>query len=131
LQKVGLSPQTAVTIDNGLSILNTIGGAAAINAARHTARASFCFRSPQRLVKEVAKKGLPPNHMWSKNRPFKNKTAAELDKMFRDKGFDIRGNNPMIGHGSYLNPKNGRQYRLDPYGRGTYSWEPNHVDVAR
>jgi RHS repeat-associated protein len=73
---------------------------------------------------------LPDGHIWQIASPFKNKTANELEKMFLEKGFISFGKNPIIGQGSYVNPKNFRQYRIDPYHTGRYR-EPNHVDVSR
>jgi RHS repeat-associated protein len=63
--------------------------------------------------------------------PFKGKSADEIDKMFRDKGFDPRGPDPKNGYGGYVNPSSERSYHIDPggtYGRGV---EPPHVDVNR
>ena len=50
--------------------------------------------------------------------------------MFIEKGFEPKGANPIKGSGSYINPRNGRQYRIDPENAGRYQ-EPNHVDVSR
>ncbi len=71
------------------------------------------------LAKRVAK-GL--------RNPFKGKTPGQIDKMFRKKGFDPRGEDPRSGIGGYVNPKTGRSYHLDPKNR---SGEPSHVDVNR
>ena len=60
--------------------------------------------------------------------PFKGKTPGQIDKMFRKKGFDPRGEDPREGIGGYVNPKTGRSYHIDPKNR---SGEPSHVDVNR
>ena len=62
--------------------------------------------------------------------PFKNKSAKDIDKMFRKKGFESRGPDPINGYGGYVNPKTGRSYHIDPKEYGKYR-EPNHVDVNR
>jgi hypothetical protein len=60
--------------------------------------------------------------------PFKGKTAAEIDGMFKAKGFDLRGPDPLNGKGGYVNPKNGRSYHID---EANSFGEPPHVDVNR
>ena len=40
--------------------------------------------------------------------PFKGRTAAEIDEMFKAKGFEPRGPDPLNGKGGYVNPKTGR-----------------------
>ena len=50
--------------------------------------------------------------------------------MFKDKGFEQRGSDPLNGKGGYVNPKTGRSYHIDPADYGKYR-EPNHVDVNR
>jgi RHS repeat-associated protein len=60
--------------------------------------------------------------------PFKGKSAAQIDQMFRTKGFDPRGPSPITGKGGYVDPKNGRSYHIDP--NNSYG-EPPHVDVNR
>ena len=62
--------------------------------------------------------------------PFKNKTAEQIDKMFRKKGFEPRGRDPLNGYGGYVNPNTGRSYHIDPIKYGKYR-EPNHIDVNR
>ncbi|MBU2545607.1 MAG: hypothetical protein KKE46_00505, partial [Gammaproteobacteria bacterium] len=62
--------------------------------------------------------------------PFKGKNAGEIDQMFRAKGYEMRGNNPVNGEGGYVNPYTGRSYHIDPIDFGRYR-EPNHVDVNR
>lgn len=64
--------------------------------------------------------------------PFKGKSALEIDEMFRAKGFQPKGPNPMGGQGSYVNPRTGRGYHIDarhgarpPYPKGP------HVGVHR
>ncbi|WP_193785809.1 polymorphic toxin type 37 domain-containing protein [Waddlia chondrophila] len=50
-----------------------------------------------------------------------------------DKGYKLKPENSdllMRGKGSYINPKNKRQYHIDPKYSGRYR-EPNHVDVSR
>ena len=60
--------------------------------------------------------------------PFKGKTPRQIDKMFRKKGFETRGPNPLEGKGDYVNPKTGRSYHIDE--KNKYN-EPSHVDVNR
>ena len=63
--------------------------------------------------------------------PFRGKTAEQIDEMFRRRGFDARGPDPIHGRGGYVNPKTGRSFHIDPgaeYKRGT---EYPHVDVNR
>ena len=82
----------------------------------------------KKVLKQVEQ--LPEGHIWFKTNPFKNKTAQELHDAFKKKGYLPTGDDPLNGLGSYLNPKNKRQYRIDPYHVGQYR-EPNHVDVER
>ena len=56
------------------------------------------------------------------------KSAKEIDKMFRAKGFEPRGPNPIKGEGGYVNPKTSRSYHIDEANR---FGEPPHVDVNR
>ncbi|CRX38697.1 conserved hypothetical protein [Estrella lausannensis] len=77
------------------------------------------------IAKEVA-----DDHIWIRASPFRNKSAKELDAMFRKKGFDPEGPDALNGLGNYINRKNGRQYHIDPKHVGRYA-EPNHVDVGR
>lgn len=87
----------------------------------------------QKINKEFLRQGTREaveDHIWTRASPFKNKTVAELDSMFRKKGFDPEGPDALNGMGNYLNPKNGRQYHIDPKYFGRYR-EPNHVDVGR
>jgi hypothetical protein len=60
--------------------------------------------------------------------PFKGKTSEEVDQMFRDKGFEPRGPDPVNGKGGYVNSATGRSYHIDKANR--YG-EPPHVDVNR
>ena len=62
--------------------------------------------------------------------PFEGKSAPEIDQMFKAKGFDLEGGNPIKGYGGYVNPKTGRSYHIDPEEFGNFR-EPNHVDVNR
>jgi len=57
---------------------------------------------------------LPKAHIWQEVSPFKDKTAQALHEMFLKKGFRPTGRDPMQGYGSYVNPKNNRQYHIDP-----------------
>ena len=59
---------------------------------------------------------------------FKAKSPQQIDRMFRKKGFETRGPNPLGGKGGYVNPKTGRSYHIDVNNR---SGEPTHVDVNR
>ena len=60
--------------------------------------------------------------------PFKGKSPKQIDRMFRNKGFETRGPNPLGGKGGYVNPNTGRSYHIDVNNR---SGEPPHVDVNR
>ena len=60
--------------------------------------------------------------------PFKGKSPRQIDRMFKNKGFETRGKNPRKGKGGYVNPKTGRSYHID---RKNRSGEPTHVDVNR
>ena len=62
--------------------------------------------------------------------PFKGKSAKQIDRMFRKKGFTKSGPEPSNGTGGYINPKTGRSYHIDPEEWGN-NREPNHVDVNR
>ena len=48
--------------------------------------------------------------------------------MFKNKGFVIRGNDPLNGYGGYVNPKAGRSYHMD---FDNSFKEPAHVDINR
>jgi len=60
--------------------------------------------------------------------PFKGKSPVEIDKMFKAKGFEPRGPDPLNGKGGYVNPKTGRSYHIDE--ANSFGEEP-HVDVNR
>lgn len=60
--------------------------------------------------------------------PFRGKTSQQIDEMFRAKGFEPRGPDPVNGMGGYVNPESGRSYHIDPANR---FGEPPHVDVNR
>ena len=60
--------------------------------------------------------------------PFVNKTPKQINKMFVNKGFELRGPDPMSGIGGYVNPKNGRSYHIDF--SNSFNEAP-HVDVNR
>src|SRR2546423_9733495 len=60
--------------------------------------------------------------------PFKRKTPTQIIEMFRVKGFEPRGPNPMIGKDGYINPKTGRSYHIDS---ANSFGEAPHVDVNR
>ena len=62
--------------------------------------------------------------------PFVGKSFEEIDHMFRMKGFEMKGIDPLMGKGSYFNPKTGTKYYLD-WGKKEYKTgrESFHVDV--
>jgi hypothetical protein len=60
--------------------------------------------------------------------PFKGKNPNEIDKMFREKGFDPRGPDPANGKGGYVNPRTNRSYHID---EANSFGESPHVDVNR
>ena len=70
----------------------------------------------------------PPQGNDLNPNPFKNKTPEEIDAMFKSKGFDLRGPDPLNGKGGYVDPKNERSYHIDF--KNSYN-EPPHVDVNR
>ncbi|MFZ0564944.1 MAG: hypothetical protein WAM28_01960, partial [Chlamydiales bacterium] len=124
-----------------------IGKAASRNTAllnRAQKTTSLALKKPFRqsgihagaaIGKDIVPKGgtsklLPNGHIWQKASPFKNKTPLELHKMFIEKGYFPVGKDPLAGQGSYINPKNLRQYRIDPYNMGRYR-EPSHIDIGR
>lgn len=74
---------------------------------------------------------LPEGHIWFRQTPFKQMTAQQVDQRLRSKGFIPRGKDPVSGRGSYIHPKTGRMYRIDPKGSGKFPNEPSHVDVCR
>ena len=80
--------------------------------------------------KILTKTILPEGHIWQKASPFKHRSAKELNEMFIRKGYEPLGKDCIKGYGNYINPKNGRQYHIDPKNIGRYR-EPNHVDVSR
>ena len=63
--------------------------------------------------------------------PFKGKKPKQIDKMFGRKGFTTKGNNPTMGEGSYINPRTGRKYYIDPGGKYRKGVELPHVDIHR
>jgi len=73
-----------------------------------------------RIGRGVARRGL--------GNPFKGKSPAEIDEMFKAKGFTPRGPDPVSGRGGYVNPKTERSYHIDP--NNPFSELP-HVDVNR
>ena len=73
--------------------------------------------------------GKPSKNTVSGN-PFKDKSANEIDEMFKKKGFRESGPAPLEGVGGYVNPHTGRSYHIDPVDYGKYR-EENHVDVNR
>jgi RHS repeat-associated protein len=70
---------------------------------------------------KAASKGLNAN-------PFKGKTAQQIDRMLRSKGYIPKGPNPMAGKGTYLNPKTGRSVHIDANHPPP---KPPHVSVQR
>lgn len=60
--------------------------------------------------------------------PFVGKAPAEIDQMFKAKGFELRGPDPLNGKGGYVNPQTGRSYHID---EANSFGEPPHVDVNR
>lgn len=61
--------------------------------------------------------------------PFKGKTFSQIDEMFRNKGFTVKGKDSISGKGSYINPKSGTKYYLDKGGIYRIGLEKPHVDV--
>ncbi|HKL85102.1 MAG TPA: RHS repeat-associated core domain-containing protein [Treponemataceae bacterium] len=63
--------------------------------------------------------------------PFKGKTPAEIDKMFRTKGLEPVGPDPLSGLGGYKNLESGTSYHIDLGGTYKKGTELPHVDVNR
>jgi RHS repeat-associated protein len=64
--------------------------------------------------------------------PFEGKSADEIDQMFREKGYETRGSDPVHGKGGYVNPRTGRSFHIDPgVDRNGVRVEEPHVDVNR
>src|SRR5690606_8424129 len=60
--------------------------------------------------------------------PFKGKSKEQVEEMFKKKGFEPKGENPLNGEGTYVNPKTGRHYHLDAHHPPP---KPPHVGVGR
>lgn len=108
--------QDAGTLTAAAGVAGVVKGGAALIAARFAA-------------KEVVQEGVDIGATKGLGNPFKEKAAAEVEQMFKGKGFEPRGD-PAIGKGGYVNPKTGRSYHIDPKTQGKYR-EPNHVDANR
>lgn len=63
---------------------------------------------------------------------FRGRSPAQINRMFVQKRFATRGENPSEGIGGYVNPRNNRSYHIEPdssvYREGI---EYPHVDVNR
>ncbi|WP_204723392.1 polymorphic toxin type 37 domain-containing protein, partial [Fastidiosibacter lacustris] len=112
----------------GLIAANVLGGIpkAGLSATVRGGKAMAKVALP-RVVKES---GAVPKGKGLAN-PFKDKSANEIDQMFRDKGFNPRGLDPLNGKGGYVNPKTDRSYHIDPGGKYKKGTEYPHVDVNR
>jgi hypothetical protein len=124
LQKVRLSPQTAATIDNGLSILNTIGSAAAINAAQNTARAAFLVPTQttsglnvmskafpnQSRVDLVIKETMQNNGMITSQYKLSGSEVLQAGEKFLGTGYKEIG---KVGSGVYRSADRLKQFRID------------------
>jgi uncharacterized protein RhaS with RHS repeats len=84
--------------------------------------------NPAKKLCPVCKAFGPSGSGKGMGNPFKGKSATEIDDMFRRKGFDPRGPDPLSGKGGYVDPKTGRSYHIDP---ANSHGEPPHVDVNR
>jgi hypothetical protein len=82
------------------------------------------------LTQKAEKDFARQSNNWTKRSLFKDKTAKDLDKMFRGRGLDPKGLDPLNGKGSYIHPKSGRKYCIDAKNKGRYR-EPSHVDISR
>lgn len=64
--------------------------------------------------------------------PFKGKTPEQIGRMFKSKGYETRGSDPVSGKGGYVNPRTGRSYHIDSKPRNYRRGRENpHVDVNR
>lgn len=90
-------------------------------AARFAARAS-------EFMSRFSRAGFPGRAQTGSGNlnPFRGQTPAELDSMFRARGYVPRGPSPVTGRGSYLHPVTGRNYHIDLLRHGA-----PHVDVLR
>jgi hypothetical protein len=80
---------------------------------------------------KATKYGLMKSERTKSFNPFKGKTPQGIDTMFKQKGFEPRGLDPISGKGGYVNPKTGRSYHIDPGGVYRKGTESPHVDVNR
>lgn len=62
------------------------------------------------------------------NNPFKGKTNKQIANMFKKKGFELKGPDPLNGKGSFVNSKTGRSYHIDA---NHLPPKPPHVGVGR
>jgi hypothetical protein len=62
------------------------------------------------------------------NNPFKGKTSKQISDMFKKKGFEPKGPDPVSGKGTFVNPKTGRPFHIDA---NHPSPKPPHVGVGR
>jgi hypothetical protein len=93
-------------------------GVAVAKSASHAV--SSTAATAAKVEAAVVKEGL--------GNPFKGKTPAQIDEMFKAKGFEPRGPDPLSGKGGYVNPKTGRSYHID---EANSFGEAPHVDVNR
>jgi len=86
--------------------------------------------NPPEMVDASAFFGSPAQFNAAKGlgNPFKGKTPTQIDEMFKAKGFEPRGPDPLSGKGGYVNPKTGRSYHID---EANSFGEAPHVDVNR
>jgi hypothetical protein len=122
LQTAGMSHQTAVTIDSGLSMAGSTVGASIMRSIK------IPPSTPWHTVTTGIKQ--PKIPIRQNVSPFKNKTELELHEMFKNKGFIPRiDKSGQIR--TYVNPNGTHKYYRDPKNRGRYLNEPSHVDVLR
>ncbi|GEM_PF-2531202 len=103
-------------------VLMAGGWFAALRGALALARFARAVGRVARIIRRVCRIRL---------NPFRGKSPSQLDKMFRNKGFEPRGPDPLGGKGGYVNPRSGRSYHIDPGGKYKKGCEPPHVDVNR
>ncbi|MGL4427140.1 MAG: DUF637 domain-containing protein [Alphaproteobacteria bacterium] len=113
-----------LAVEGGTAILLGATGRKALKAVKTLGKVNKGLK-PQAVIGKgegVSKSGLGVN-------PFKGKTPKQIDKMFKDKGFEARGKDPVNGKGSYFHPKSGRKYYIDKGDVYKSGKENPHVDV--
>ena len=126
----GASPEEAKTLIGGIEEGAECLILVASPGPDEVSLISRLIRPVGRFLRKVPLIGRLFNRRLGRN-VFYGKTPAQIDKMFREKGFIPRGPNPVAGRGDYFNPITGRRYYIDPGGSYPKGYEYPHVDVFR